>query len=96
MKAKRNEADDLAERIEDVESEKHQEATEAEKSLLELIMDPAEAITLLMDPNKKERELEDRNRKEVKASKKQWRKIRAERFAFLDANENDGMYVDVA
>lgn len=87
---KTREADEVAMELNKAESQKSTEKKEAETSLWDsFLAAPAEAFEAIMDPNKKERLEEESLRKDVKASKKQWRKIRQERFAFLDATQNE-------
>jgi hypothetical protein len=84
---KYEEATKVLVKVKEYEKNKKVERQEAEKSLMDLLLNaPNDAYEMIMDPNRKEREEEEKLRKEVKASKKQWRRIRHERFAFLDAD----------
>jgi len=87
---KTKEADQVAEKIEKFQSRRVKEEKDAEDSLWDSFMNaPTDAYEAMFDPNKKERLEEEELRKEVKASKKQWRKIRQERFAFLDSEQQN-------
>ncbi len=89
MQGKKQEADEIKERLSHIQESRFKEKQETTKSLWDaLFTDPNEAFDLIMDPNKKEREEESRLKKQVKASKKAWRKIREQRFKFLDSNND--------
>lgn len=88
QQSKIDEANEILERLQNIENMKKTEKDAATKNLWKSILtDPKEALELIVDPNKKERDEEIRLKKEVKASKKAWRKIREKRFKFLDSNE---------
>jgi len=97
LQNKKEEADDIQERLANIEISRTKEKEDTTKSLWDAVFtDPNEAFDLIMDPNKKEREEETRLRKQVKASKKAWRKIREQRFKFLDANNDTSVATDPA
>jgi len=88
QQSKIDEANEILERLQNIENMKKTEKDVATKNLWKSILtDPKEALELIVDPNKKERDEEIRLKKEVKASKKAWRKIREKKFKFLDSNE---------
>mmetsp|Transcript_16796 Transcript_16796/g.25138 ORF Transcript_16796/g.25138 Transcript_16796/m.25138 type:complete len:741 (-) Transcript_16796:252-2474(-) len=89
LQNKKEEADEIKERLANVEISRKKEKENTTKSLWDAVFtDPSEAFEIIMDPNKKEREEETRLKKQVKASKKAWRKIREQRFKFLDGNND--------
>ena len=89
LQNKKEEADEIQEKLANIEISRTKEKETTTKSLWDAIFtDPNEAFELIMDPNKKEREEETRLRKQVKASKKAWRKIREDRFKFLDSSHD--------
>lgn len=97
LQNKKDEAEDIKERLANIEISRTKEKEDTTKSLWDAIFtDPNEAFDLIMDPNKKEREEETRLRKQVKASKKAWRKIREQRFKFLDTNNDMSVATDPA
>jgi hypothetical protein len=95
MQNKKEEADEIRERLANIEVTRSKEKETTTKSLWDAIFtDPNEAFDLIMDPNKKEREEETRLKKQVKASKRAWRKIREQRFKFLDASNDLSVFTD--
>ena len=89
LQNKKEEADEIRERLANVEISRKKEKENTTQSLWDAVFtDPSEAFEIIMDPNKKEREEETRLKKQVKASKKAWRKIREQRFKFLDGNND--------
>ena len=85
-----DEAEDIRKRLKRYDERLQLEKNEAEKGLLDVVLSaPTEAYYMIMDPNKRDREEEERLRKDVKASKRHWRAIRKERFAFLDAGDDE-------
>ena len=88
MQNKKEEANEIKERLANIEITRTREKEDTTKSLWDAIFtDPNEAFDLIMDPNKKERAEEKRLKKQIRSSKKAWRKIREQRFKFLDVND---------
>eukprot|EP00587_Corethron_hystrix_P003447 CAMPEP_0113297168 /NCGR_PEP_ID=MMETSP0010_2-20120614/143_1 /TAXON_ID=216773 ORGANISM="Corethron hystrix, Strain 308" /NCGR_SAMPLE_ID=MMETSP0010_2 /ASSEMBLY_ACC=CAM_ASM_000155 /LENGTH=840 /DNA_ID=CAMNT_0000150013 /DNA_START=155 /DNA_END=2677 /DNA_ORIENTATION=- /assembly_acc=CAM_ASM_000155 len=74
------ESDEILERLKAYEDAQKTKDTEEQREFWDTIYD-------FLDPSKKEREQEEKVKHEVRASKRHWRKIRAERFRFLDNND---------
>mmetsp|Transcript_36 Transcript_36/g.97 ORF Transcript_36/g.97 Transcript_36/m.97 type:complete len:828 (-) Transcript_36:479-2962(-) len=83
LQKKTEESDEILKSLKEIEDSENSQEEKKQVEFWDTLYD-------FLDPTKKDREKEEQTRQEVRASKRHWRKIRAERFRFLDNNDDHG------